>query len=91
MAPSSQVLVPTAVGGKTVSQATSQTIHVLNLNDDGSPDIIGSYINLPPPLETYTLRFAIVGGAKVCREGTLYVNIPKKGEEFDRKKFQKFE
>ncbi|RPA84891.1 hypothetical protein BJ508DRAFT_205664 [Ascobolus immersus RN42] len=91
MAPSPVVLVPTAVGGKTISTATPHTIHVLNLKDDGSPDIIGSYINLPPPLEPYTLRFAIVGGASVCREGTLHVNIPKKGEEFDRQKFQKFE
>ena len=67
------------------------TVHLLTLADDGSPDIVGNYINLPPPTEAYTLRFAIEGASSICREGKLWVNIPTAGEEFEREKFQSFE
>ncbi|KAI5804214.1 hypothetical protein DFH27DRAFT_481099 [Peziza echinospora] len=67
------------------------TVHLLTLADDGSPDIVGNYINLPPPTEPYTLRFAIEGASSICREGKLWVNVPAAGAEFEREKFQSFE
>ncbi|KAF8472815.1 glucanotransferase domain of glycogen debranching enzyme-domain-containing protein [Kalaharituber pfeilii] len=67
------------------------TIHLLTLLDDGSPDIVGNYINLPPPTQPYTLRFAIQGASSICREGSLWVNVPAAGEEFQRNKFRKFD
>lgn len=68
-----------------------RAVYLLTLSDDGSPDIVGNYINLPPPTEPYTLRFVIEGASSICRQGTLWVNVPAIGEEFDRKKFRKFE
>ncbi len=69
----------------------TQLVYVLPLNDDGSPDVKDEYIYLPPPAETpYIVRFAIEGTSSICREGSLWVNIPGKGEEFDRKRFREF-
>jgi len=68
-----------------------RAVYLLTLSDNGSPDIVGNYINLPPPTEPYTLRFSIEGASSICREGSLWVNVPTSGEEFDRKKFKKYE
>lgn len=68
-----------------------QAVYLLTLSDDGSPDIVGNYINLPPPTKPYTLRFSIEGASSICREGSFYINVPTSGEEFDRKKFRKHE
>lgn len=66
-------------------------VYSLTLNDAGGPDIAGStYINLPAPREPYSLRFAIEGTSSVCREGSLWINIPEKGAEFKRTKFREF-
>ncbi|KAL1963499.1 hypothetical protein VTN77DRAFT_8080 [Rasamsonia byssochlamydoides] len=66
-------------------------IYLLPLKDDGSPDIPGGYIYLPPPTDpAYVLRFAIEGTSSICREGSLWVNIPDIGTDFDRSKFRQF-
>jgi glycogen debranching enzyme len=72
------------------TQVTNHTLHLLPLKDDGSPDLPGAplYIYLPPPTKpSYSVRFQIEGTSSICREGSLWVNIPPKGEQFDRKKF----
>ncbi|KAH8703379.1 putative glycogen debranching enzyme Gdb1 [Talaromyces proteolyticus] len=71
--------------------ATRQ-VYLLPLKDDGSPDIPGGYIYLPPPTDpAYTLRFVIEGSSSICRKGSLWVNIPEAGTEFDRSKFRQFD
>lgn len=66
-------------------------IYLLSLGDDGSPDIAGlRYINLPAPRDPYALRFAIEGTSSICRDGSLWVNIPEGGAEFERSKFREF-
>lgn len=73
-----------------VKVAKDATVYVLTLKDDGSPDITGPIINLPPPREPYILRFAIGGASPINRDGTLFINLPPPGEEFHREKFREF-
>ena len=69
-------------------QSTRQ-VYLLPLTDDGAPDIPGGYIYLPAPTNPpYILRFAIEGTSSICRQGSLWVNIPAAGEEFDRSRFR---
>jgi len=71
------------------SAASPPVVYLLNLNDVGAPDVGGGgYVNLPSPSPSYTLRFAIQGVSSICREGKLWINIPKDGEAFEREKFQ---
>lgn len=71
--------------------AESRQVYLLPLKDDGSPDIPGGYINLPPPTApAYVLRFIIEGTSPICCEGSLWVNIPEEGSDFDRQKFRNF-
>ena len=70
---------------------TSQEVYLLPLKDDGSPDIQGEYIYLAPKSDdTITLRFVIEGTSSICRHGSLWVNIPAKGEEFQRQSFKEY-
>ncbi|KAL4866071.1 hypothetical protein BDV12DRAFT_173429 [Aspergillus spectabilis] len=70
---------------------TQETIYLLPLKDDGSPDIPGEFIYLPPPdSPNYSLRFVIEGSSSICRDGTLWVNIPESGKPFDRSSFRDF-
>ncbi|KAL4916087.1 hypothetical protein BDW62DRAFT_187173 [Aspergillus aurantiobrunneus] len=67
------------------------TFYLLPLKDDGSPDVPGDYVYLPPLDDPkYSLRFVIEGGSSICRDGTLWVNIPESGKEFDRLSFRAF-
>lgn len=69
----------------------SQTVYLLPLTDEGAPDIIGSYIYLPPPSDPpYLIRFAIEGTSSICREGSLWINVPARGERFQRERFREF-
>lgn len=74
-------------------EAHDKVVHLLPLKDDGSPDLPGEppyiYLN-PPTIPAYSVRFEIDGTSAITREGTLWVNIPGKGEEFDRKKFKEY-
>lgn len=71
---------------------TSTHVYLLPLKDDGSPDIPGGYVYLPPPKGSgYLLRFVIEGTSSICREGSLWVNIPEQGKEFERSKFRQFQ
>jgi len=73
------------------NRQTHQNVYLLPLTDGGAPDVIGTYIYLPPPTEpAYFVRFAIEGTSSICRHGSLWVNIPEKGKEFNRHKFREF-
>ncbi|KAL8698780.1 MAG: hypothetical protein Q9201_006385 [Fulgogasparrea decipioides] len=73
------------------SLSTSQEVYYLPLNDAGHPDVPGGYIYLPPPIEpAYIVRFAIEGTSSICREGSLWVNVPREGEKFTRDSFHEY-
>lgn len=68
---------------------TSNEVYLLPLNDDGSPQVKGEYIYLAPRCgDPVTIRFAIEGTSSICRHGSLWVNIPEKGEKFQRDSFR---
>lgn len=69
----------------------SDEVYLLPLKDDGSPDVPGGYIYLTPKGDDpITVRFAIEGTSSICRHGSLWVNIPKEGEQFRRDMFREF-
>jgi glycogen debranching enzyme len=73
------------------TQPAPTNVYLLPLTDGGAPDVPGRYIYLPAPTEpAYTVRFVIEGTSSICREGSLWVNVPEKGQEFDRKKYREF-
>ena len=75
----------------TTSEAASQTAYLLPLTDAGAPDVPGSYIYLPPPTTpAYCVRFQIQGTSSICRQGSLWVNIPAKGDKFERSKYREY-
>lgn len=70
---------------------TSQEVYLLPLSDDGAPEVPGGYIYLPPPSDPqYVVRFAIEGTSSICREGSLWVNLPARGECFQRNHFREY-
>lgn len=70
----------------------SPEVWLLQLTDDGAPDIPSGYIYLPPPtIPAYVLRFEIEGTSSVCRQGSLWVNIPAPGQPFHRGHYRKHE
>ena len=70
---------------------TSNEVYLLPLNDDGSPQVAGEYIYLAPRYgDPIIIRFAIEGTSSICRHGSLWVNIPAKGDEFRRDKFTEY-
>ncbi|KAF7719021.1 Glycogen debranching enzyme [Penicillium ucsense] len=69
----------------------SRQVYLLPLKDDGSPDVPGGYVYLPSPGdEGYVLRFIIEGTSSICRQGSLWVNIPAEGKAFERSSFREF-
>lgn len=71
----------------------SESFYLLPLTDEGAPDIPGNhnYIYLPPPSEpAYSLRFSIEGTSSICRHGSLWVNLPAKGDSFSRSSFKEY-
>ncbi|KAI5287790.1 hypothetical protein KEM54_005735 [Ascosphaera aggregata] len=69
--------------------ATSKTVYLLPLTDDGSPDVPRGYVYLPPPTTpAYILRFVIQGTSTICRHGSLWENSVAAGEEFNRTRFR---
>jgi glycogen debranching enzyme len=71
--------------------AVLPNVYLLPLKDDGSPNVPGNYIYLPPPNDPpYRLRFVIEGTSSICRQGNLCVNIPEAGKEFARTAFRQF-
>ena len=73
------------------TQPATTNVYLLPLTDGGAPDVPGGYIYLPPPSDPpYIVRFVIEGTSSICREGSLWVNAPQKGEQFDRKKYTEF-
>ena len=70
----------------------SQEIWLLPLTDDGAPEVSSGYIYLPPPTDpAYILRFKIEGTSSICRQGSLWVNIPAPGEPFQRDQYRRHE
>lgn len=69
----------------------SNEVYLLPLNDDGSPDVAGQYVYIAPKThDPVTIRFTIEGTSSICRHGSLWVNIPEQGAEFQRHKFREF-
>ncbi|KAM3077588.1 bifunctional 4-alpha-glucanotransferase/amylo-alpha-1,6-glucosidase [Clarireedia jacksonii] len=69
----------------------SNEVYLLPLKDDGSPDVPGGYIYLTPKgTSPIIVRFAIEGTSSICRQGSLWVNIPEEGKEFQREQFREF-
>ncbi|KAK4992236.1 bifunctional 4-alpha-glucanotransferase/amylo-alpha-1,6-glucosidase [Elasticomyces elasticus] len=69
----------------------TQAVYLLPLKDDGAPDVAGEYIYLPPPSEpNYVVRFEIPGTSSICREGSLWVNVPTNGHKFDRNHYTEY-
>ncbi|KAL3417908.1 glycogen debranching enzyme [Phlyctema vagabunda] len=69
----------------------SNEVYLLPLRDDGSPDVAGGYIYLTPKSTApITVRFAIEGTSSICNHGSLWVNIPEEGAEFQRDAFREF-
>lgn len=67
-------------------------IYLLPLTDDGAPEVPGGYIYLPPVSDPpYVVRFAIEGASSICREGSLWVNLPAaRGDHFQRNHFREY-
>lgn len=75
------------------AQINNRTIYLLQLRDDGPPNLPGDrpYMYLPEVTSpNYCIRFEIEGTSSICREGSLWVNLPAKGEKFDRKSFREY-
>jgi glycogen debranching enzyme len=71
--------------------AAPQAVYLLPLTDLGAPDVPGTYIYLPPPTEPpYCVRFQIQGTSSICRKGSLWVNIPAEGDEFERSRYREY-
>ena len=71
--------------------AGSQHVYLLPLTDDGAPAVPGRYISLPPPSDPpYLVRFSIEGTSAICRQGSLWVNLPTAEEAFRTDHFQEF-
>lgn len=69
----------------------SNEVYLLPLNDDGSPDVAGQYVYIAPKTQDpVIIRFTIEGTSSICRHGSLWVNIPEQGEDFNRHKFREF-
>lgn len=80
----------TAVMAPPTRQRT-RTIYKLALTDAGAPDVPNQYVYLPAPTTPeYYLRFAIEGTSSICRQGSLWVNIPAPGEKFERSVFRQY-
>lgn len=70
---------------------TSNEVYLLPLKDNGAPDVPGEYIYLAArSSEPITVRFTIEGTSSICRQGSLWVNIPDHGSEFHRDVFREF-
>ncbi|KAI0482511.1 glycoside hydrolase family 13 protein [Xylariaceae sp. FL0804] len=70
---------------------TSNEVYVLPLKDDGAPDVPGEYIYLAArSSDPITVRFTIEGTSSICRQGSLWVNVPEQGAEFQRSKFREY-
>lgn len=69
----------------------SDEVYLLPLKDNGAPDVPGEYVYLAPrSQEPVTIRFTIEGTSSICRQGSLWVNIPEQGSEFQRQSFREF-
>ena len=71
----------------------SQEVYLIPLTDSGAPNIPGGYeyCYLPAPTDPpYIIRFEIEGTSSICREGSLWVNIPTIGKQFQRDRFREF-
>ncbi|KAF2175429.1 glycoside hydrolase family 133 protein [Zopfia rhizophila CBS 207.26] len=74
-----------------LNQPVTQAVYQLPLTDTGAPAVPGSYIYLPPPSDpAYVVRFQTEGVSSICRHGSLWVNIPAKGERFQRDRYREY-
>lgn len=74
------------------SDLTTQEVYLLPLSDDGAPSVPRQYIYLKAPTDpAYLVRFEIEGTSSICRQGSLWVNIPEPGKPFCRDHFRRYE
>ena len=74
-----------------VTTQKTQAVYLLPLTDAGAPNVKGQYILLPPCTDpAYELCIQIEGTSSICREGSLWVNIPAKGDKFQRDHYQEY-
>lgn len=70
---------------------TSTEVYILPLKDNGAPDVPGEYIYLVPKSKNpLVVRFTIEGTSSICRQGSLWVNIPEQGATFQRSQFREY-
>ncbi|KAF7540894.1 hypothetical protein G7054_g998 [Neopestalotiopsis clavispora] len=70
---------------------TSNEVYLLPLKDNGAPDVPGEYIYLATKSQApITIRFTIEGTSSICRQGSLWVNIPEQGSPFKRDSFREY-
>jgi len=66
-------------------------VYTLPLTDEGAPAVPSQYVYLPAPSNPpYHIRFEIEGASSICREGSLWVNIPIPGTHFRRDHYQEY-
>jgi glycogen debranching enzyme len=70
----------------------SKEVYLLPLNDEGAPQVGDqNFISLQfPTSDPIWIRFCIEGTSSICNHGSLWVNIPEEGDEFQREKFRQF-
>ena len=74
------------------ADTTSREVYLLPLDDNGVPQVPRQYIYLKAPTNpAYIVRFEIEGTSSICREGSLWVNIPEPGMPFRRDVFRCYE
>lgn len=75
------------------TSSPEMSYYVLPLNNDGKPRPLGkgSLISLPVPNPSYHLRLVVSSVSDISRNGKILTNVPKKGDDFDRTKYQAFE
>ena len=73
------------------SPPTSKEVYLLQLTDSGAPAVPNEYIYLPPPTDPpYFLRFEIEGTSSICRQGSLWINIPSAEKPFRRHEYKEY-
>ena len=74
-----------------VKCSVAQDVFLLPLTDDGAPNVPNQYIFLKAPTSpAYVVRFEIEGTSSICRQGSLWVNIPEPDGVFRRDYFREY-
>jgi glycogen debranching enzyme len=73
----------------TTEPVASNEVYLLHLNDDGSPRVSRNYICIDPQSDDgFTLRLSIEGTSPICRDGSLWINVPEHDGVFNRDEYK---